>query len=483
MLSAYTLPIKFACLVFPVLAAFFTIPYAVYQYRKYGSLLVLRVVIVYSFILYMTCAYFLTMLPLPPIAEVARYTSPTMDLVPFHAWTNFWENTSLVLSDPSTYLGAMKEQCFYEPFFNILLLVPLGVYLRYYFRRSWWQAILIGFLVSLSFELIQLSALFGIYPRPYRLFPLGVYLRYYFRRSWWQAILIGFLVSLSFELIQLSALFGIYPRPYRLFQVDDLINNTFGALVGFWITPVFSFFLPSRDRLDEVSYKRGRTVTYMRRGFAFLFDWAILTGVLHLAGRVFGSPTLSDMLAMDGKRSVVLYIIVIVLYFILLPWMTRGRTIGKFLVGIRLMSENKRPPKLFQYILRYGLQYLLVIPAPFIAMKVYELLPLYTGTAHTILMVIALAKLFQYILRYGLQYLLVIPAPFIAMKVYELLPLYTGTAHTILMVIALAFGLVFAVFIVQLLISAFTRETQIFYESLSHTINVSTVRNGRQRRQ
>lgn len=388
MLSAYTLPIKFACLVFPVLAAFFTIPYAVYQYRKYGSLLVLRVVIVYSFILYMTCAYFLTMLPLPPIAEVARYTSPTMDLVPFHAWTNFWENTSLVLSEPSTYLGAMKEQCFYEPFFNILLLVPLGVYLRYYFRRSWWQAILIGFLVSLSFELIQLSALFGI-----------------------------------------------YPRPYRLFQVDDLINNTFGALVGFWITPVFSFFLPSRDRLDEVSYKRGRTVTYMRRGFAFLFDWAILTGVLHLAGRVFGSPTLSDMLAMDGKRSVVLYIIVIVLYFILLPWLTRGRTIGKFLVGIRLMSENKRPPKLFQYILRYGLQYLLVIPAPFIAMKVYELLPL-----------------------------------------------YTGTAHTILMVIALAFGLVFAVFIVQLLISVFTRETQIFYESLSHTINVSTVRNGRRKR-
>ena len=389
MLSAYTLPIKFACLVFPVLAAFFTIPYAVYQYRKYGSLLVLRVVIVYSFILYMTCAYFLTMLPLPPIAEVARYTSPTMDLVPFHAWTNFWKNTSLVLAEPSTYLRAMKEQCFYEPFFNILLLVPLGVYLRYYFRRSWWQTILIGFLVSLSFELIQLSALFGI-----------------------------------------------YPRPYRLFQVDDLINNTFGALVGFWITPVFSFFLPSRDRLDEVSYKRGRTVTYMRRGFAFLFDWAILAGVLHLAGRVLGSPTLSDMLAMDGKRSVVLYIIVIVLYFILLPWLTRGRTIGKFLVGIRLMSENKRPPKLFQYILRYGLQYLLVIPAPFIAMKVYELLPL-----------------------------------------------YTGTAHTVLMVIALAFGLVFAVFIVQLLISVFTRETQIFYESLSHTINVSTVRNGRRRRQ
>lgn len=387
MLSAYTLPIKFACLVFPVLAAFFTIPYAVYQYRKYGSLLVLRVVIVYSFILYMTCAYFLTMLPLPPIAEVARYTSPTMDLMPFHAWTNFWENTSLVLSDPSTYLKAMKEQCFYEPFFNILLLVPLGVYLRYYFRRSWWQTILIGFLVSLSFELIQLSALFGI-----------------------------------------------YPRPYRLFQVDDLINNTFGALVGFWITPVFSFFLPSRDRLDEVSYKRGRTVTYMRRGFAFLFDWAILTGALHLAGRVLGSPTLSDMLAMDGKRSVVLYIIVIVLYFILIPWLTRGRTIGKFLVGIRLMSENKRPPKLFQYIVRYGLQYLLVIPAPFIAMKVYELLPL-----------------------------------------------YTGTAHTFLMVIALAFGMVFAVFIVQLLISVFTRETQIFYESLSHTINVSTVRNGRRR--
>ncbi|MEG0378374.1 MAG: VanZ family protein, partial [Eubacterium sp.] len=306
---------------------------------------------------------------------------------PFHAWTNFWAETSLVLSDPSTYIPAMFEQCFYEPFFNVLLLLPLGVYLRYYFKRSWFQTVIIAFLFSLSFEFIQLSALFGI-----------------------------------------------YPRPYRLFQVDDLINNTLGALIGFWITPLFSFFLPSRDRLDAVAYKRGQQVTYMRRGFALLFDWGIIIGLLHLAGRIFGTPTITDMIILDGKRSVVLYIAIIVIYFILGSWITKGRTIGRFLVGIRLVSANKSP-----------------------------------------------AGFFQILLRYGLEYLIIFPAPFIAVKIYEWLPQYTGMVHTTLNLIALAFGLVFAISVIQVFIGLFTRETRIFYESLSRTMDISTV--GQKRRQ
>lgn len=363
------------------MAAVFTVPYVIYQFRKYGSLLVLRVCIVYSFILYITCAYFLTILPLPPVSEVLYYTGPIADFVPFNAWSNFWAETSLVLSDPSTYIPAMFEQAFYEPFFNFLLLLPLGVYLRYYFKRTWLQTIIIAFLFSLSFELIQLSALFGI-----------------------------------------------YPRPYRLFQVDDLINNTFGALVGFWITPLFSFFLPSRDRLDAVSYKRGRQVTYQRRGFALIFDWGIIIGLLHLAGRVLGTPTITDMIALDGKRSIVLYIVIILLYFMLLSWVTKGRTIGRFLVGIRLVGSNKSP-----------------------------------------------AGLFQYIIRYGLQYLLVFPAPFIAVKIYEKLADYTGITHTVMNVMALAFGLIFAISVIQIFIGLFTRETRIFYEAMSKTMDISTV--------
>ena len=58
------------------------------------------------------------------------------------------------------------------------------------------------------------------------------------------------------ELTQLSGLYGIYPRPYRLFDTSDLINNSLGTLVGFWLTPALVFFLPSRERLDAIAYRK-----------------------------------------------------------------------------------------------------------------------------------------------------------------------------------------------------------------------------------
>ena len=49
-LGIYLKPILSACYVFPFLAALFTLPYIIFQYRKYGSILLLRVAIVYTFI-------------------------------------------------------------------------------------------------------------------------------------------------------------------------------------------------------------------------------------------------------------------------------------------------------------------------------------------------------------------------------------------------------------------------------------------------
>lgn len=66
------------------------------------------------------------------------------------------------------------------------------------------------------------------------LVPLGMYLRYYFRRTWWQTLLIGFATTLFYETSQITGLWGLYAHPYRLFDVDDLMLNTLGAMVGFW---------------------------------------------------------------------------------------------------------------------------------------------------------------------------------------------------------------------------------------------------------
>ena len=50
-MSVYLIPITAAMLIFPFLAALFTIPYIIVQYRRYGSILFLRVLtILLSFI-------------------------------------------------------------------------------------------------------------------------------------------------------------------------------------------------------------------------------------------------------------------------------------------------------------------------------------------------------------------------------------------------------------------------------------------------
>ena len=50
-MEVYLKPIISACYVFPVLAVLFTLPYIIYEYHKYGSILVIRTGVVYTFIL------------------------------------------------------------------------------------------------------------------------------------------------------------------------------------------------------------------------------------------------------------------------------------------------------------------------------------------------------------------------------------------------------------------------------------------------
>lgn len=54
----YLFPIEIAVLLFPVLAFILTLPFAIYQYRKFGGLNFLRNVVLYTFIFYLLCAFF-----------------------------------------------------------------------------------------------------------------------------------------------------------------------------------------------------------------------------------------------------------------------------------------------------------------------------------------------------------------------------------------------------------------------------------------
>lgn len=316
-MSVYLKNIVAALVAFPFVAFVFTLPYAVLQYKKYGSIPLAKVVVVYSMVLYFICAYFMVILPLPERAEVAQMTSPVIQLIPFHFISDIVMESGLVLSEPSTYLTALKSSPVLVVVFNIVMFIPFGIYMRYYYRQKWYKVLLFSFALSLLFEITQLSGLYGI-----------------------------------------------YPRAYRLFDIDDLLLNTAGAMLGYLVSPLFMKILPSRDRLDELSYKRGRKVSLPRRLAAAFVDW-FCVDLLSL-----GISLLCDFSGIDflvsfvGKNFIATYVLSAAAVFILLPILTRGYTPGKFAVGIRLACAQG-VPKYYHYIIRYGLLYGIILPCPF----------------------------------------------------------------------------------------------------------------------
>ncbi|MEG2801868.1 MAG: VanZ family protein [Longicatena sp.] len=317
-MSAYLIPIETALLTFPILAAIITIPYIIHQFRTYGSILPMRVLIIYSFIFYLLCAYFLVILPLPPIEEVAQYTKPYVQLIPFESLKEFSMYSSFIWNDPSTYWTALNEPSLFLIVFNILLSVPFGIYLRYYFHCS-------------------------------------------FKKT----LLASFLLSLSFECIQLSALFGIYPRPYRVFDVDDLLTNTLGGVLGYGIAPIFSHFLPTRDALDEQSYQKGKDVSTLRQSVAFLLDFVLIILITAILFMLFALSTISYNFENYYRDIFIIYILVVSLTCLVLPIITKGKTIGKAIVNIRLATPNESNPAWYETLLHFFMLYIIIIPMPY----------------------------------------------------------------------------------------------------------------------
>ena len=60
-----------------------------------------------------------------------------------------------------------------------------------------------------------------------------MFLRYYKHFSVKKVLKYSLLLSAFFEFTQLTRLYGIYPKPYRLCDIDDLLLNTLGGVVGY----------------------------------------------------------------------------------------------------------------------------------------------------------------------------------------------------------------------------------------------------------
>ena len=299
-MQTYEAVIVQAFAVFPLVALLITVPYLIYCYRTYGSAWGLRALIVYSFVLYLMCVYFLVILPLPTVSEVKAMTSPFVQLVPFAFVADMVKESHVVATDPASYMTLINNKAFYPALFNVIMTVPFGMYLRYFFKCS-----------------------------------LG------------KTVLLSFALSLFFELTQLSGLYGIYPRPYRIFDVDDLIQNTAGGAVGYGVMGPLMRILPTREELDRASLRRGRDVSLTRRVLALAVDGVVM-GEVYLVLHWFLLAVLHE-----GVPSW-MFGAVAMAYFVMVPLLLRRRTIGCALLKLKVVAQEGEIARPWQLVVRFG---------------------------------------------------------------------------------------------------------------------------------
>ena len=289
---SYLEAIKLALLFFPLLAFLFTIPFILSQYHRYGSINKFRVLIIYSFILYIITVYFLAIFPLPDKDSIVM-NSNAYQLIPFNfIFDIFSKNYDSVFE-------FFVSPAVYTVLFNLIMFMPFGIYLRYYFEKD---------------------------------------LKHVFTFC--------FLFSLFLELTQLTGLYFIYPYPYRIFDVDDLFINTMGGIIGYFIAGLFMRFLPSRDDIDLESIEEGKKISGLRRVTRFILDgfiWLISYFVLYLFFDVHS------------------LIFSLLIYYVLIPSLNRGQTLGAKFLKMRFDFPNKLFLRLL-FRLIFVILYYFVIP-------------------------------------------------------------------------------------------------------------------------
>lgn len=296
MTDAYLLPIRTAALIFPGLAFLMFVPTAVVLYRRHGVMTRWRVLSLYGGGYYALSAFCLTIMPLPSrsVDVCAKY--------PSFAKPQFM---------PGSFIGDIWKEAHHRITVNALVLDNPAV----------WETV---------FNLVLLL-------------PLGVFVRIHFRRGRTVAIAAGFAVSLFFELTQYTGLWGLYACPYRLFAMDDLLANTAGAALGWAAAGPLARALPDLNTLDARAFDPDK-VPFGRRLVALLLD---MTGAAAQTGAVAGIVFLT--LGTDA----VLWVppAVWALWFVIVPrW--SGATPGKHVLLLKLVTTSGGRPGLGALALR-----------------------------------------------------------------------------------------------------------------------------------
>lgn len=292
-IGGFSQPFILAVILWPFMSALLTLPVLAYLYHRENRIRFTSVLASYGSVLYLLSLACFTLYPLPEDPErycAAHHVTPQLDVWRFVGDLQYGGLDALL-----------------QILFNVVFFMPLG-------------------------------------------FILGRFVRMRLRF----ALPLCFLTSLLIETSQLTGIFGLYPCAYRLFDVDDLIWNTSGGLLGLVVAIIANHLIPTRAVDDDVITTQPG---FLRRSVAFCIDYAWtlvlyvpLTSLIYLIEvNVTGSRPLT--FTMGGVMFLGCYAVM----ELIVPAARHGRTLGS---GFVRMSVETKPRTGFRraafYLVRFS---------------------------------------------------------------------------------------------------------------------------------
>lgn len=275
------------------------VPFVAIAYRRRGTVSAGRTLLWLSALVYSWAVWAYTLLPLPDPQEL---TCSGRNLDPFM----FVHDIDGALAQASNGpVAVLTDPALLQVTLNVLLFVPLGFFVRVLSGRG---VVVAGFA--------------------------------------------GLAVSAFIEFTQLTGVWGLYPCAYRVFDVDDMLTNTVGALLG----SVAALLVPRRHRghPEAAAADVPRPVTKRRRLLAMLTDWVaaavlgagvtvvVRSYLLYVAGDRDAALESDLSTLLGGGTAALVWLVVIA---------TTGASVGD--LAVRLRYTGGRAPLWWQRAARY----------------------------------------------------------------------------------------------------------------------------------
>ena len=299
-LSSFSDSFLAALVAWPFAAALITLPILLVQYRKFNKIVRLRAIYTYLFVLYALGLATFTLYPMPDNAALFcqdYHLSP--QLTPFSFINDIQsEGTRALL----------------QVIMNVLFFVPLGIFARVFFQ-------------------LRLRTV----------------------------LLLGFTTSLFIETAQLTGAFHLYPCSYRLFDVDDLLINTLGALLGFALGALIPRQVIDKADKETIVSHPG----LLRRLTTYAVDISILYLIIFVI--LIGYRLITKDYSTTPFETYGIFLMLALGQW-LLPLIAKGKTLGGMITRTTLDNKVRSPvAKLIFYSVRLGVLILIVAqPVPFV---------------------------------------------------------------------------------------------------------------------